>query len=124
MADTTFRTTLPPLRAIDNGDGTYSVATSAEKGTGQTPVGVNVTTSSTEILAANDNRKHAIVVNDSDAAMWLAIGQAAEAHKGIRLNARGGSLVIGKRTDLFSVQAINGIHESVGNKVACAQEFE
>jgi hypothetical protein len=27
MADTTFRGTLPPLKARDNGDGTYSVAT-------------------------------------------------------------------------------------------------
>ena len=124
MADTTFRTTLPPLKAIDNGDGTYSVATSAEKGEGQSPVGAPVGTTSTQILAANANRKHAIIVNDSDVDMWLAIGQPAEAHKGIRLNARGGSLVIGKRTDLFSVQAINGIHESTGTKIACAQEFE
>ncbi len=123
MADTTFRTTLPPLKAIDNGDGTYSVATSAEKGIGQAPRGVAVGTSSTEILATNANRKHAIIVNDSDVDIWLAIGQPAEVHKGIRLNARGGALVISKRADLFSVQAINGIHESTGTKVACAQEF-
>lgn len=30
MADTTFRTVLPPLKAVDNGDGTYSVAISIE----------------------------------------------------------------------------------------------
>ncbi len=26
MADTVFRTIIPPLKAVDNGDGTYSVA--------------------------------------------------------------------------------------------------
>jgi hypothetical protein len=33
MADTTFRTVLPALRAVDNGDGTYSVAVVMATGT-------------------------------------------------------------------------------------------
>lgn len=33
MADTTFRTVLPALKAIDNGDGTYSIAVTSISGT-------------------------------------------------------------------------------------------
>ncbi len=34
MADTTFRTILPSLKAKDNGDGTYSTAVAIRVGTG------------------------------------------------------------------------------------------
>ncbi len=95
-----------------------------EAGTGQTPVGVNVTTSSTQILAANADRKVAIIVNNSDEVVWLAIGKTAVVNKGIRLNARGGSFILSKYGPVFSTEAINGIHAGTGNKVATAQEVE
>lgn len=91
---------------------------------GQTPVGVNVTTSSTQILAVNTSRKSTIICNDSDTTMWLAIGQTAVAHQGIRLNANGGVLVISINGDIYSTEAVNGIHVGVGNKVCSAQELQ
>lgn len=95
----------------------------AEAGAGQAPVGVNVTTGSTEVLAANANRKVAIITNDSDTTMWFAIGQAAVAHGAPRINANGGVLVISRTGDIFSTEAVNLIHASSGNKVATVQEL-
>jgi len=95
----------------------------SEAGAGQTPVGVTVTAASTEILAANADRKVAIIVNDSDATMYLAIGVAAQANKGIRLNANGGTLVISRTGDIYSTEAIYGILAAAGNKTATAQEL-
>lgn len=95
----------------------------AEAGAGQAPVGVNVTTASTEVLAANASRKVAIITNDSDTTMWYAIGQAAVAHGSPRINANGGILLISRTGEIFSTEAINLIHASSGNKVATAQEL-
>ena len=95
----------------------------AETGAGQAPVGVNVSTTSGAILAANASRKCAIIVNDSDTVMYLAIGQTAVINRGIRVNAGGGNLIISKTGDIFSVEAVNGIHAGSGNKVCCAQEL-
>lgn len=95
----------------------------AEAGVGQAPVGVNVTTASTQVLAANANRKVAIITNDSDTAMWYAIGQAAVAHGSPRINPNGGILIISRTGEIFSTEAINLIHASSGNKVATAQEL-
>ncbi len=95
----------------------------SEAGAGQAPVGVNVTVATTPILAANANRKVAVICNDSDTSIYLAIGVAAAANQGIRLNANGGVLVISRTGDIFSTEAVNGIHTGVGNKVATAQEL-
>lgn len=95
----------------------------SEAGAGQTPVGVTVTAVSTQILAANANRKVAVITNDSDTTIYLAIGVAAQANKGIRLNANGGVIVISRTDDIFSTEAINGILAAAGNKVATAQEL-
>lgn len=102
----------------------YTQVTQTAAQAGQTPVGVNVTTSSTQILAANASRKCAPICNDSDTTMWLAIGQAAVAHQGIRLNANGGTLVISINGDIFSTEAVNAIHGGVGAKVATVQELQ
>lgn len=95
----------------------------SEAGAGQTPVGITVTAASTQILAVNANRKVAIIVNDSDTTMYLAIGVAAQANKGIRLNANGGTLVISRTGDIFSTEVVNGILAAAGNKTATAQEL-
>ena len=91
---------------------------------GQAPVGVNVTTESTEILAANSNRQWAVVVNDSDAVIYAAVDQDAELNKGIRLNANGGVLILSKLGDMYSAGSVNGIHGGSGNKKVVAQEGE
>jgi len=79
-----------------------------------TNTGVDVGVASTQILAANHNRKYAAIVNDSDTTIYLAIGAAAVANQGIRLNANGGVYEI-LLADL-NTAAINGIHAGVGNK--------
>lgn len=56
--------------------------------------GVSVLNTSTLVLAANQTRTSAVFINDSDSVIYLALGTAAEANKGIRLNANGGSYEI------------------------------
>ena len=46
---------------------------------------VAVGTASTQVLAGNSKRKYALLVNDSNEAMYLGIGQAAVTNKGIPL---------------------------------------
>jgi len=91
---------------------------------GQAPDGVTVTAVSGEVLAANPDRVAAVLVNDSDTEMYLAIGHAAVANQGIRLNAAGGSLVISKYGPLYSTEAVNAILAAAGNKEIAVQEFE
>ena len=105
-------------------NGYLMVVRANEEMEGGTPAGVNVGTDSTEILNEDTSRRGAIIVNDSDTTIYLAIGKTAVAHKGIRLNAEGGVLVIAQGTDIFSLEAINGIHAGTGNKVVTVQEFE
>src|ERR1035437_10362692 len=87
-----------PIRATDNGDGSYSLATdSITDATGTVthvqPAGVacNNTTSVTA-LAASATRKYALFVNDSVNTIYLdTTGTDAVANHGVRLNAGGGS---------------------------------
>lgn len=54
----------------------------------------NITTVSQEVLADNRQRSYALLVNDSDSVIYLALGKPAIANEGIRLNASGGSYEI------------------------------
>jgi len=74
---------------------------------------------STEILAANANRVYALVVNDSNETIYLALGVAAVLHKGIRINANGGSYEIDSAN--FFIGAINGISTSGSKNVTIAE---
>ena len=49
---------------------------------------------STLILAANEDRSYASFINDSDEICYLAFGEAAVLHSGVRINAAGGSYEI------------------------------
>ena len=82
---------------------------------------VNATTTTGAALAANANRKYALIVNDSDTTVYLKISSNAVANQGIRLNASGGSyeMPIGQN---LSTGAINCIHAGVGNKVITIAE--
>lgn len=70
---------------------------------------VAVGTSTTVVLAANPRRHEAVFVNDSNKDIYLARGNDAVMHEGIRLNAAGGSYEI-NRDNLF-LGAINAIAE-------------
>ncbi len=80
---------------------------------------VNVTAASTEVLAANEQRHYALIVNDSDTPIYLGIGEAAVLNSGIRLNARGGSYEMCPALGNLNQGAINAIHGGSGNKVCC-----
>lgn len=75
---------------------------------------VNVNDESTPVLAANEDRSYACIVNDSDAVIYLAIDAPAILHSGIRLNANGGTYEI-TSINLHKL-AVNGIHEATGEQ--------
>lgn len=87
-----------------------------------TNTAVNVAAASTTILAVNTDRLYAVIVNDSDTVIYIALGAAAVVNSGIRLNANGGSFEI-NWTNLHTC-AIYGIHGGVGNKVVTVAESE
>ena len=93
--------------------GAYSNATHAA---------VNVTTGSTQVLAANDNRLYALFVNDSDTTVYLKLGAAAVANQGIRLNANGGTYEMSRELGNLYAGSVYGIHAGSGNKVVIVTE--
>lgn len=82
----------------------------------------NVTTTSSTALAANANRKTALLVNDSDTVIYLKLGATAVANQGIRLNASGGSYEMSAALGNLYLGAINAIHGSTGTKVLLVTE--
>lgn len=85
-----------------------------------TNTNVSVATSSTAILAKNTARNHAIIINDSSNVIYLGLGTAAVANKGIRLNASGGSYEI--NGDNLFIGAINGIAVGGSSNVTVLEE--
>lgn len=71
----------------------------------------SVLTSSTEILAANANRKYVCLVNSGSFPVYLGIGATAVADKGVYIAPLGGSYEMISGESLY-LGAINGI--SVG----------
>ena len=82
-----------------------------------TKVAVQDTT--TVVLAANPARKDAVIVNDSNQAIYLARGNDAVLNEGIRLNANGGSYEI-NRDNLF-LGAINAIATDAGKNLTVSE---
>lgn len=56
--------------------------------------GITIGSTSTLVMAANEARKFASLINDSDEEIYIALGVAAEMNKGRRINRRGGTLTI------------------------------
>ena len=75
---------------------------------------VTVTSTSGTALAANEDRVHAVFVNDSNKDIWLNLSATAVANTGILLTAHGGSLDICDDHPYLGV--IAAIHASTGNK--------
>jgi len=82
----------------------------------------NATVASTVMVHANKYRSALWIVNDSDVIIYLGLGWAAVLHKGIRLNAAGGSIEINKG-NLYKGE-ITAIHGGTGNKVLVIAELE
>ncbi len=87
-----------------------------------TQVGVDVTTTSTEVLAANTVRRWALIINDSDVVVYCKVGLAAVLNEFLRLNANGGSFEISNALENYNSAAINCIHGGTGNKVILVAE--
>ncbi len=81
-----------------------------------------IATTSTTALATNASRVYALLINDSDTAMYLKIGVAAVLSQGIRLNANGGSYVMSGAYGNLDNRVINAIHGGLGTKVLLVSE--
>jgi hypothetical protein len=93
-----------------------STAISADEVSSITNFNVSIGTSSTQVLAANSNRKLLILVNDSDEPIYVSLGTTATLNNGIRLNASGGALALDNPIFKGVVNAIsaNGSKTLVG----------
>lgn len=87
-----------------------------------THTAVNVTTSSTEVIAAKSNRGFLLIVNDSDTIIYCNVGAAAVLNEGIRINSNGGSFEMSRGSRNIDTRAVNCIHGGTGNKVALVTE--
>ena len=77
--DTTFRTVLPPLKAVDLGDGTYGLAVGLSS-SGVTGIGdgrkVVATAGTREALAASTTAKMVIITAETDNTNPVVVGGA------------------------------------------------
>ena len=88
---------------------------------GATNKAVTVGSSSTEILAFNDQRGYATIINDSNEDVYLALEEAAVMNSGARLAANGGTYEIGGGGDNY-FGSVYGICTS-GSKVVVVTEI-
>lgn len=77
-------------------------------------------TSTTEVVPANPDRKYLIIVNASAVVIYLAIGADAEKTKGIYLVANGGSFEM--VTANLSPEAVDAISASSSSLTVTVQE--
>jgi hypothetical protein len=68
-----------------------------------------MTSASAAVLATNQGRKYALIVNDSSVVCYLNLGSTAVANEGIRVNANGGSYEMSRNIGNLYTGAINGI---------------
>ncbi len=90
-------------------------------GKGKIPTSVSVTTSSTEIVAANTARKWLVLTNIGNRDVYVAVGQTALSLKGALLGKGGGSVSLG--AEMMTTEAINGI-TSAGSATVMILECE
>lgn len=82
---------------------------------------IPVTTSSALVLAANEHRKFCILINDSDADIYIELGNSAAVNTGIRISANGFSYEI-DNSNLW-VGDIYAVHGGSGSKNLLIKEF-
>lgn len=105
----------PSSRAVTNA-GTFAVqATNTLTAVTHSAATCGVTTGA--MLAANANRKYALIVNDSDTDIYIKIGASAVMNQGIRINANGGSYEMSHSFGNLNTGAINGITSAAGKNV-------
>lgn len=75
----------------------------------------------TAALAANANRRYALIVNDSDTVIYISFHVNAALNTGIRINANGGSYEMSEAAGNIDTRAINAI-SSVAAKTLLVTE--
>ena len=73
---------------------------------------VSLDTSSRLVLERNDDRLFATLVNESNVNIWLSLGKAAQANRGIQLRPLGGAMTFGIATDIPWTGSIYAIAET------------
>lgn len=81
----------------------------------------SLTTTSAALIAANERRKYALIVNSSDVGVWVSFGVAAVIGTGVYLAPAGGSYELDG--DNLYLGVINGIAASGNGKVVGLVEF-
>ena len=76
---------------------------------------VAVGATSTKIAGMNPKRKSLTIVNDSANVVYISLGPVAVSGAGIRLNASGGSVVLGIYTDIPYTGVVYGIASGTSN---------
>ncbi len=82
---------------------------------------VTVGVASALLVAANLDRTYLLIINDSDAAVYLKFGATAVVSEGIRLNANGGSLEISEVNGNLDNRVVNAIAGAAAKIVLIAE---
>ena len=93
-------------------NGTAWVPDNVTTALAHTPATIGI--ASSVALAANPARKYALLVNDSDSAIYIKIGAAAVASEGIRINPNGGSYEMSPAYGNLDTRVINAISSGAG----------
>lgn len=102
--------------------GTNSIGTVGINGTATiTHTAATIGATTGVALAANANRKYALLINDSDTAIYIKFHAAAVANQGIRINASGGSYEMSAQQGNLDVRAINAISTAAGKVLLVAE---
>lgn len=75
---------------------------------------VAVASADTAVLTANAAALYRIFINDGALPLYLGLGVAAVANKGIRVNANGGNYEMAAALGNLYTGAVNAIHSSTG----------
>lgn len=81
-----------------------------------THTSINVTTTTSVVLAANTLRKYTIIVNNSDDPIYLAFGNSAQVNLGICLPTKYSSYEMSAMQGNLYKGAIQAIHGGTGTK--------
>ena len=81
-----------------------------------------VTSSTSEVFAADADVLTRLFINDSDTVIYLRKGEDAVLNKGIRVNANGGNYEMSKEIGNLYLGAIDAIHGGAGNKNLLIEE--
>lgn len=118
-------TSLPALAAGNNLVGKFGIDQVTPGANGvqllgsitDTATSTTVGVTTTQVLAANANRKYASFQNDSDTVIYLKISSNAVLNQGIRLNSNGGVYEMSINAGNLDTRAVNAISSASGKNL-------